>query len=364
MGNGTSIDIVPGKNIDVLIDVNIIDLENEGENWLYIRTKDSRGNWSLTNIIEFYIDKQITLNTDPEDGGEVDGEGWYEYGYEHTVYATPETGFEFDVWKEDGEQVHDQAEYSFTVTDHRTLTAVFNHIDYNISLFAEPDDAGEVIGEGSYNFGEVVEITADPYEGWVFVEWTGDTEYLDDPHAATANVTMPADDVELTANFEQISYTLSLTANPENGGNVNGEGEYHFEEVVEITAEAHEGWAFIEWTGDTEYLDDSNAATANVTMPADDVSYKAKFEDVTSTKDHGINKLLVFSNPTQNKFYVESNEKINQIRLININGQVIKSIIVDSNNAKINVKSFLPGIYFLQIQTKEKVINKSVQITR
>ncbi len=74
---------------------------------------------------------------------------------------------------------------------------------YNLHLEANPENAGTVSGAGEYQEGEDVTIEATANAGWDFIEWTGDTDFVDDPYSHVATVTMPTDDVELTANFQQ-----------------------------------------------------------------------------------------------------------------------------------------------------------------
>ena len=75
---------------------------------------------------------------------------------------------------------------------------------YALTLAVNPGDAGTVYGSGTYNPGEEVEITAVPEESWVFVNWTGDIEHVDDINMASTTVTMPAHNISLTANFAGI----------------------------------------------------------------------------------------------------------------------------------------------------------------
>ncbi len=86
--------------------------------------------------------------------------------------------------------------------------------------------------------------------------------------------------------------------------------------------------------------------------------------DGTYIDGHEDAKLSIFPNPTRNKFNVESNEKIKKIRLIDLSGQVITEIAVDDLTSVINVSGFRPGIYFMEIHTKENVITKRVQISQ
>ncbi len=234
---------------------------------------------------------------------------------------------------------------------------------YNLTLNADPEEGGTAEGEGEFFYGEKVEISAHTEEGWEFVEWTGDIEHVDDPESATATVTMPAADVTLTANFDPPLFTLTLNAEPEEGGTVEGAGEYPEGEEVTITASPAENFEFDYWSGDTEHVDDVGSATTNVTMPAEDITLTVVFFDV-SVEEIPVVDVKVFPNPANNEFIVESSEMINQIRLISINGQVIKDIGVDAMSTEISVHNLRTGIYFMQIHSANSVITERVQIIR
>lgn len=150
---------------------------------------------------------------------------------------------------------------------------------YTLTLNVEPQYAGIVTGAGEYQEGEEINITAIPNESWKFVEWTGDGAHIDDPYSETANVTMPDDDVVLTANFVMTDYVLTLIANPSEGGDVTGGGIYNFGDVVPIKATANEGWEFVGWTGDIDHIDDPESETATVTMPPVNVTLTANFQE-------------------------------------------------------------------------------------
>ncbi len=225
----------------------------------------------------------LVLYVEPEEGGAVEGEGEYEEGAEVVIAATPNEGWEFTSWTGDTQYVDDALAANTTVTMPAadvTLTANFAMINYMLNLTANPEEGGTVGADpeqDTYNIGNQVTIAAAPSEGWEFTGWIGDTQHVDNPDAATATVTMPAADVTLTANFETIDYTLTLKAEPEEGGNLDGAGEYKEGAQVDITATPNEGWEFIGWTGDTGYLDDSASESGTVTMPAGDVELTANF---------------------------------------------------------------------------------------
>ena len=277
LGNGSPIDIVPGQDIDVFVNVSLLNLETQGENRLYIRTKDSNGKWSHTNIIVFTIDKLITLNANPVNGGEVEGAGWYDYGYELTVVATPNEGFNFLNWTENGEQVSDMASYSFVVEDHRDLVAHFSMIDFQLTLLASPEASGILMGEGLYNLDDEVLIQATPVAGWRFLSWNMGEELISE--AASFTYTMPAENVALTAHFEAIPmYSLTLTVSPADAGTVSGAGDYEEGAQVPITATASAGYQFVSWNMGEEVI--SEASSFTYTMPAEDVTLTAHFEAI------------------------------------------------------------------------------------
>ena len=98
-----------------------------------------------------------------------------------------------------------------------------------------------------YEDGTVVELTAEPDDGWYFVEWTGDHE--DGYREIT--IIMDADKT-LKANFEEIEEDeYILTINTDGGGTTNPEpGDHVYKKGEEVTVEAipTDDWYFVGWT--------------------------------------------------------------------------------------------------------------------
>jgi len=71
-------------------------------------------------------------------------------------------------------------------------------------------------GDGGYEENDTPSIVADsPSEGYVFDQWTGDTAYVDNVNNASTFVTMPADDVEVTAAYRLIDEGDGFSENME-----------------------------------------------------------------------------------------------------------------------------------------------------
>jgi len=130
----------------------------------------------------------------------------------------------------------------------------------------------------TYDKEEKVDIEAQPDDNYEFVEWTGDTDSIDDTESKEANIEMN-DNYTMTAEFEKENYELTVE--------VDGEGEIirpsddtsnhkHGEEVI-LEAEAKENYEFIEWTGDIETIESPESKIATVMME-DDYGITAEFE--------------------------------------------------------------------------------------
>jgi hypothetical protein len=126
-------------------------------------------------------------------------------------------------------------------------------------------------GEGvfTYDEGTVVDLVAEAEEGYRFVEWTGDVSTIDDIYSAETTITMNGD-YAITAEFvKQYDLTISSTA----GGSViePGEDTFTYDEgvMVDLVAEAEEGYRFDKWTGDVGTIVDIYSAETTITMNGD-----------------------------------------------------------------------------------------------
>ncbi len=72
------------------------------------------------------------------------------------------------------------------------------------------------------------------------------------------------------------TYKLTLIAEPDEGGSVEGAGEYEEDYIVSLTAIPDDIYQFVNWT-DEDDLEVSDLSTFNFTMPAEDVTLSANF---------------------------------------------------------------------------------------
>ncbi|MBW6499299.1 MAG: InlB B-repeat-containing protein, partial [Bacteroidales bacterium] len=123
-----------------------------------------------------------------------------------------------------------------------------------------------------------VQVSASASEGFTFVSWTLDGAEISG--AANFTYTMPAEDVTLVANFEEIvvepeTFMLTLEASPTGAGTLNGDGEYEEGEMVLVEAVASEGYYFLNWTWNEMTV--SASEQFMFTMPAEAVTLVAHF---------------------------------------------------------------------------------------
>lgn len=126
---------------------------------------------------EYVILYAIDVTSDPEQGT-VNGGGVFHYGDIATLSATPNEGFVFSSWS-NGETNNP---IEIAVTGNASYYANFEAIGYQITVAADPEIGGVVVGGGSYHFPETPTITATANENYAFVNWTeNDTVVSEEP---------------------------------------------------------------------------------------------------------------------------------------------------------------------------------------
>ena len=116
----------------------------------------------------------ISVSANPSNGGSVSGGGSYSSGSSVTVNASPNSGYAFVNWTENGTLVSSSQSYTFNATANRTLVANFSQTtqNYTVTVKASPTTGGTVSGGGTFASGSSVTVTAHANSGYTFVNWT------------------------------------------------------------------------------------------------------------------------------------------------------------------------------------------------
>jgi len=189
----------------------------------------------------------INLQIEPQAAcGDVSGGGYYNFGETVTLVADyPSLCCQFLGWWEGALLVSSENPYSFEVTGSRTIVAKFESITFNVVLQSSPPEGGSATGGGSYCDTSIT-VTAIPVNDcWKFVEWRENGTHVNSNNPYQFNVT---EDRNLVAHFEKFEYEITLSANPQDGGVVTGDGNYECGETITVTATPNTGYNFMYWT--------------------------------------------------------------------------------------------------------------------
>ena len=214
----------------------------------------------------------ITASANPSNGGTVSGAGAYNHGASCTLSATANTGYTFVKWTKNGSQVSTSANYTFTVTEAGEYVAHFSLNSYNVNATANPSNGGTVSGAGTYNHGASCTLTATANTGYTFTNWTENGTQVSTNPSYTFTIEGGRN---LVANFTVISYSITVSANPSNGGTALGGGTYTYGQNCTLTATAATGYTFVKWTKNGTQVSTNASYPFVVTASA---SYVAHFQ--------------------------------------------------------------------------------------
>ena len=238
----------------------------------------------------------VSTVASPAEGGAVSGFGGYESGDRATLRAIANTGYSFAGWTDDkGETVSENADYTVKVTGDATYTATFTPQSYQVVLSASDDGVGILSGEGSYQFGDTVELNATPmgtkrFVGWYVLDTEGNKSLLScDAHCwikldKDMVEGLEDDTLDIQAVFAD-PYEVTVTGEvvvkgkaSSRGCRVTGSGSFAVGDQVELTAVAGMGYRFVGWSTDKEGTSIVETATTLDVTATQDITYYAQFE--------------------------------------------------------------------------------------
>ena len=132
------------------------------------------------------------------------------------------------------------------------------------ALTANAGDGGSVTGGGTFASGTQVSLTATPSSGYSFSGWSNGS--TTNPLTITLN-----SNTTITANFEVLINSYTLTVVSTDGGSISGAGDYNEGTEVTLIATPQEGYRFTGWS------DGSTEESITITLNSD-TALNANFE--------------------------------------------------------------------------------------
>lgn len=198
---------------------------------------------------KFAADKH-SITTNATAGGTVSGAGNYDYNSNISVKATPNTGYDFTGWYENGGKVSDSQSYNFVVKGNRVLEARFAINRFNVIVNAQT--GGAASGSGAYDYNTNCTVRATVGSNYTFAGWYEGTTKVSSSAEYTFKVLK---ETVLEARFTVNKYTITLSGT---NGTQSGGGSYDYNTNATVRATPNANYTFTGW-----YEGNSQVSTSN-----------------------------------------------------------------------------------------------------
>ena len=238
----------------------------------------------------------ITYNVTPANTGNVNYSGTtFTYGSTCSVTPAPGNDYRFIEWLYNNESASTNPNYSFTVTENATITAVYGIKNYTLSFVYDelskqsgmiPTFNREVIEtENGYDctlvYGDTVTVTCPSVHGYDFAGYY--VNGLCQANTMTASFTA-LNDSTVTMVSTLSNYTVSTFIMPVDTPNtVTGDGNYAYGTNVTMTATPDSIYQFVNWKDNDGHILSENAIYTFTIEDNTDLTATFKRRDCTVT---------------------------------------------------------------------------------
>jgi len=190
-------------------------------------TMDSNKTVTATFTIKKYT---IAVSANPPAAGSVSGGGNYTHGDTVNLLVTPNEGYEFVNWTENGVQVSADTTYSFTATSNRTLAANFRLKTYTITSAAGAGGNITPLGNVNVTHGSNQAFSISPNSGYEISDVKVDNVSVGKVSSytfnnVTTNHSIQASFSLLPVATYTVTFNVSDVSRPLQAANVSFDGE-------------------------------------------------------------------------------------------------------------------------------------------
>ena len=268
----------------------------------------------------------------------------YDSGETLELTAEPNPGYKFVNWT--GDITSDENPLNIQLDSNMSITANFVPI-FTVSISNNTVNGTVEVSpvKDYYEEGETITFVPYPATGYRFDSWH-------DAGGISGN-TVPLEisinrDIELTANFNLITYQLFVTAN---NGSVTRSPQsvaYAAGTEVELTATPNEGYIFTGWSG---YI---TGEENPITITMDSIIYvTANFDKISSVDQKGGDKFKIYPNPSAGVFTVRVEQPVNYM-VYTLNGVLVEEGYAPET-FNIDLTEYNNSIYIIQVISSDGV---------
>ena len=191
------------------------------------------------------------------------------------------------------------------------FTNIIELCSNQITAVAMPSEGGAVSGAGTYASGQSCALSAAPNPGYTFLNWSKNGEVVSTNTTYVFTVSESGNYVASFAETSTLSFMVSVSAIPSDGGTVSGSGNYFYGATCNLTATANTGYSFVCWLKNGAQVSTSPTYSFTVTENA---IFTAEFQltepslgTVTITLNPGWNWISYVSSTLMSVEYAFSN---------------------------------------------------------
>ncbi len=131
---------------------------------------------------------------------------------------------------------------------------------------------------------------------------------------------------------------------------------------VVFTATPDDEYVIVAWYIDGVVIDDFTDNVYTYTSLDGDIDIKVEFEYSNIVDGIDVANITVYPNPARTNARIVSDVTINEIIVVGVLGEVVFEQVVGDTHYDLNVSNFRSGIYFVRLVTENGIVTKRLQV--